>query len=317
MMRLNFNARQAVKNALVKVGLGKESWSQVMTDSAGSSSATYWTGHNVTNHHMFESAKDSIEYFDWRNRQYFNYIELMPVTGQEGKIVLDFGCGPGHDLVGFLEYSKPQKIYGVDVSSSSLAEARSRVSLHSKSSEVELIHLTDGVAIPLADHSVDFIHSSGVLHHVEDLQATLRELRRILKPDGKMQVMVYNYNSLWVHLYVAYHLQIYLGKYSEMSIRDAFRKTTDGEFCPISNCYKPEEFIAELKKAGFSEASYRGAGISAFEMTHLPSRLTALMEQRLGVEHRKFLYDLTFDSKGLPLHDGHVAGIDAVFNCAH
>ena len=26
----------------------------------------------------------------------------MPVSGRDGDIVLDYGCGPGHDLVGFM-----------------------------------------------------------------------------------------------------------------------------------------------------------------------------------------------------------------------
>lgn len=42
----------------------------------------------------------------------------------------------------------------------------------------------DGGTIPLPDKSIDVVFSSNVLEHVEDLQATLREFRRILKRDG-------------------------------------------------------------------------------------------------------------------------------------
>ena len=45
--------------------------------------ADYWTSHNVTNHRGFPSAKASLDYFHWRNAQYYPYIDLMPVTGQE------------------------------------------------------------------------------------------------------------------------------------------------------------------------------------------------------------------------------------------
>ena len=101
--------------------------------------AEYWTQHNVTTHYMFSDAKESLDYFDWRNDQYYDYISLMPVIGCDGKTVLDFGCGPGHDLVGFGVYSKPAKLVGVDLSESSLQEARYRLNLHGI--EADLIQL--------------------------------------------------------------------------------------------------------------------------------------------------------------------------------
>ena len=63
--------------------------------------ADYWTRYNVTSHERFASAANSLAYLRWRNDQYFGYSELMPVDRQDGKVILDFGCGPGHDLVGF------------------------------------------------------------------------------------------------------------------------------------------------------------------------------------------------------------------------
>lgn len=315
-MNVRTMARRVVKKSLIKAGILSQPPVQPMVESAPVNSTEYWTGHNVTNHHIFATTEESLRSFHWRNRQYFNYLELMPVDGQKDKTVIDFGCGPGHDLVGFLEYSRPKKLYGFDVSSSSLAEARDRVSLHRGDCDVELIQLIAGAPLPLPDNSVDFIHSSGVLHHVEDLPAALRELRRVLKPGGKMQIMVYNYNSIWLHLYVAYELQILQGKSAGLPIRDAFRKSTDGENCPVSHCYRPQEFCDILTNMGFSNVAFKGAAVSAFEMMQLPLRLPALINQKLDGEHREFIYNLTFNQQGLPMYEGSVAGIDAVFTCA-
>ena len=69
--------------------------------------------------------QESERYLEWRNDQYFKYDELMPVTGKDGRVILDYGCGPGHDLVGFGLRSKPTRLIGMDVSTSSLAEADS------------------------------------------------------------------------------------------------------------------------------------------------------------------------------------------------
>lgn len=45
-------------------------------------------------------------------------------------VALDFGWGPGHNLVGFGVYSRPEPLIGMDVSSPSRAEAEERFRLH-------------------------------------------------------------------------------------------------------------------------------------------------------------------------------------------
>ena len=45
----------------------------------------------------------------------------------------------------------------------------------------------------------------------------------------------------------------------------------------------------------------------------LPQRFRAIRDLALPKEHRDFLHRLTFDAYGRPLWDGHVAGIDAVY----
>ncbi len=284
------------------------------TAAAGASTA-YWTGFNVTLHHAFSSAEESLEYFHWRNDQYPGYIERMPVSGQDGRVVLDYGCGPGHDVVGFGVYSRPRRLIAVDVSPSSLAEARQRASLHGVQAEFLRIDERDN-AIPLPDGSVDYIHSSGVVHHAPDALRVLRELKRVLARDGRMRIMVYNYQSLWLHLYVAYHLRIRDRAYPGLDLRQVFTKTTDGPECPIANVYSPEEFAALAGRAGLT-CSFLGAGISNFELKLFPERFDAIMDRRLPAEHRRFLAGLEIDARGYPVHGGALAGVDGCYELAH
>jgi SAM-dependent methyltransferase len=44
-------------------------------------------------------------------------------------------------------------------------------------------------------------------------ELALQEFYRILKPGGKVQIMVYNRNSLWFHLKTAYQTQILENKF--------------------------------------------------------------------------------------------------------
>lgn len=271
----------------------------------------YWTEHNVTLHHEFSTKEESLEYFHWRNDQYFNYIELMPVSGFDGKSVLDYGCGPGHDLIGFGTFSACKRLVGVDVSSSSVAESWSRLALHGIKAETVVLE-SDVITLPFEDATFDHIHSSGVLHHTPDPLAILKELRRVLKPGGSMNVMVYNYDSLWVHLYVAYQRSIIEGLYQRESLRDQFRRSTDGENCPISNCYRPAEWIALCAEAGF-DARFSGAAVSVFELSILGKRFAAIMNRSLPSESRGFLKSLIFDEHAAPKYQGHYAGIDACY----
>lgn len=273
----------------------------------------YWTRRNVTQHKRFASAEESLAYFAWRGDQYFGYLERMPVTGQDGKVVLDYGCGPGHDLVGFGVYSRPQKLIACDVSSSSLDEARERVALHGIACDFHLLPESGG--IPLADASVDYVHCSGVLHHTVDPLAILREFRRVLRPGGSARIMVYNYQSLWMHYYVAFQKMVHEQKYRGLGIRDAFARTTDGESCPIALVYRPEEFVTLAGEAGLT-ARFTGAAVSAFEASLAAQRFGAIMDLRLREESRRFLAAITLDARGLPMIDGTYAGVDACFELA-
>src|SRR5262249_53786141 len=154
----------------------------------------------------------------------------------------DFGCGPGHDLVAFATMSRPTRLIGADVSPTSLAEARARLALHHAS--CHFVELPGSIELPFDTASIDYVHSSGVLHHLPDTLATLRELRRILRPDGAARIMVYNYDSVWMHLFVAYIKRLVEGTYQDVTLEEAFGYTTDGVDCPVSRAYRPAEFVA-------------------------------------------------------------------------
>jgi SAM-dependent methyltransferase len=274
--------------------------------------ANYWTRHNVTMHHQFANAADSAAYLEWRNDQYFDYIKYMPLDGADGLSVLDFGCGPGHDLIGFGLYSKPARLVGADLSSSSLAEARDRLALHAI--PCELVQLDPNTErLPFDNETFDFMHSSGVIHHVENTVATMRELARVMKSGGRGQIMIYNRDSIWYHLYVSFQIMLLEGRHAGLPVDEAFARSTDGEECPISRVHRPEDFVRIVEQAGLS-CRFVGAGMSAYEaMLFHELRFKANMDRRLAPESRRFLHDLILDSRGLPMHKGILAGIDACF----
>ena len=273
----------------------------------------FWTGYTVRNKE-FTSAEESLAYLEWRSYEYPLFHELMGLWGDHSKeTVLDFGCGPGNDLVGFLAHGNAKHVIGVDVSVTSLGLAKSRLRLHGiDSSRYALVKTIDTAPwIPIPDASVDCIYSQGVLHHTSNPAAILDEFHRILRPGGTASIMVYNYDSLFLHLYVAYWRQVVLGL-DPGPIEAAFQRSTDGVGCPISTPYHASDFSEMCKQAGFS-GCFVGGYFAKLELDLWASeRYRAFEDNRLADEHRAFLRDLVMVD-GYPTLNGLPAGIGGVY----
>jgi hypothetical protein len=53
--------------------------------------------------------------------------------------------------------------------------------------------------------------------------------------------MIYNRDSIFVHLGVLYTKMIVNNEFPGRSLEEAFQRSTDGPHCPISRCYRPTE----------------------------------------------------------------------------
>jgi ubiquinone/menaquinone biosynthesis C-methylase UbiE len=289
---------------------------RTVDDSHLTSTDLYWGQHTV-NSTPFKSTAASLSYLEWRFEEYPMFRELMQLYGgHEDQIILDYGCGPGNDLVGFLVYSKAKKVIGIDVSLKALDLAAGRLALHNiDPARIELIRTTDSnTTIPVPDDSVDYIYCGGVLHHTSDPEAILQEFYRVLRLGSQACVMVYNRNSLWLHLYTAYDKMVLKKAFPNLSLEEAFSKNTDGEACPISRCYAPENFIAICKQAGFPRVEFVGGYLSLRELSLLKDLgRKAIEDNYLGTEHREFLRRITYDKKGYPMYQRRHAGIGGVY----
>jgi SAM-dependent methyltransferase len=266
----------------------------------------YWTGHTVRSE-PFATASESLAYLEWRASNYPLFHELMGLWGDHSEhTVLDYGCGPGNDLVGFLVHGRAREAIGMDVSTTALDLARRRLALHEIGAPYSLRYVSDTTpAVPLADNSVDFIYCEGVLHHVSHPAEILAEFRRVLRRGGEARIMVYNRDSLWFHRYVPYERQTVAGIDTDLPIEEAFRRSTDGPDCPISRVWAPDEFMDLCARAGF-DVEFRGG---YFAREELGMRRDTPSE--LAPEHRAFLDDLT--DEPYPRFGGLPAGIGGVY----
>ncbi len=100
---------------------------------------------------------------------------------EPGLVVADVGCGTGY--LSRVLVRVAARVIAIDHSAAMLARARENLAANAASVEFRQGELD---RLPLADGEVDAVFASLVLHHVPDLFAALREMRRALKPGGRL-----------------------------------------------------------------------------------------------------------------------------------
>lgn len=152
-------------------------------------------------------------------------------------VVLEMGCGVAR--IGKLLAPHCKKWIGVDISENMLDVAKERLSSFDN---VEFHALVRNDLSCIPDNSIDKVYSVAVFCHLdkEDLFNYLREMNRILKPNGTIYVETWNlaHNIGWKRWqYEADNW--FISDHSER------KDVTRNQFC------SPDEFDLYVKKAGF------------------------------------------------------------------
>lgn len=129
-----------------------------------------------------------------------NVTQKMPV-------LVDLGCGPGHNLSLWIEFA--DQVIGIDQHPPKSAQT------------AEKIIEGDVTCVPMQDASTDVVLLLDVLEHVDDV-ATLAETFRILKPGGLAVLSVPAHPWLWGARDVgASHLRRYSRRALSLTVRNS------------------------------------------------------------------------------------------------
>ncbi len=175
---------------------------------------------------------DECEPYEFSNR-------IHGYDAAQGRRVLDIGCGNGYVLAQYARHGA--EVHGIDLTETALRLSRRRFELAGLSGE---FRRTDGDAVPYPDAHFDIVCSMGVLHHIENPRPILTEIARVLRPGGKLILMLYHRNS-WKYR-VLLPLRCRLDpRYRGKTLQEALNMN-DGADCPLAKVYSRAEVRALL-----------------------------------------------------------------------
>lgn len=130
---------------------------------------------------------DQSQFGDEEARRVFElYFKVFPWASlPKDAVGLDVGCGSGRWAK--LVAPRVGKLHCVDASADALAVAKRNLA---GAKNVEF-HVASVDAMPIADSSMDFVYSLGVLHHIPDTAAGIADCVRKLKPGAPFLVYLY------------------------------------------------------------------------------------------------------------------------------
>lgn len=149
--------------------------------------------------------KFSLEYFEEIEQDRYSIqpeiFSFAEFTRWHGKKVLEVGVGAGTD---FLQWVRAgAKATGIDLTEQACQHVHHRLDLYGLSAED--IVVGDSENLPFDDNTFDLVWSWGVIHHTPNTEKAMREIVRVLKPDGRAKIMIYHRHSILAYLFWVKH----------------------------------------------------------------------------------------------------------------
>ncbi|MDQ2718860.1 MAG: bifunctional demethylmenaquinone methyltransferase/2-methoxy-6-polyprenyl-1,4-benzoquinol methylase UbiE [Bacteroidota bacterium] len=185
----------------------------------------------------------------WRKKAIKELISLHP------KQILDVATGTGDFALISYNILKPDKITGIDISDGMLEIGRKKILEKRLQNNIELLN-GDSEAILFSDNSFDAVTVAFGVRNFENLEKGLSEIKRVLRPGGKLIILECTKPSLPI---VKQFYYFYM-KFITPTIGKVIAKNSDAyQYLNNSVLQFPEKksFIHILNQSGYRNAFYK------------------------------------------------------------
>jgi ubiquinone/menaquinone biosynthesis C-methylase UbiE len=164
-----------------------------------------------------------------------------------GERILDVGCGPGFYVAELLEaVGETGSVVGIDNSPQMLAVAAQRVAGRPSAA----FHEADATSLPVEDRGFDAALSVQVIEYVADADRALRELFRVLRPDGRAVVWDVDWSTISWHS-------------TDAERMDRALRAWDAH---LAHPALPRTLAARLRAVGFADVTAQGHVFATTEL---------------------------------------------------
>jgi demethylmenaquinone methyltransferase/2-methoxy-6-polyprenyl-1,4-benzoquinol methylase len=182
----------------------------------------------------------------WRRRA----IRSLNLTGRE--ILLDLCTGTADLAMEALRGpARARRVVGVDFAARMLRVGLGKVRSRRLGKQVDLVR-GDVTSVPVADGAVDAVTVAFGIRNVEDTRATCREIRRVLKPGGRLAILEF---AIPTQVFIRPLYLWYFQRVLPLVGRVVSRHEAAYGYLPASvgAFSTPDEFVTILRQSGFGD----------------------------------------------------------------
>ena len=164
---------------------------------------------------------------DKQGRPFGRFLQSELVAGRD---VLEIGCGMGTHAA--LLAKAGARLTAIDLTERAIEATRRRFELFHLSGRIER---ADAENLSFANSSFDLVWSWGVIHHSSRFEACLGEIARVLRPGGRLLLMVYYRPSIVYYINCALIRGVLLGQLRRRSLQQIYEQSSDGFYARVFN----------------------------------------------------------------------------------